>query len=322
MAWVGAAAAIANRAAQGLATRFGAPAFEPFLQAIFLIFLAVIGFRLLDTVATRSHDAAEAFALPLRLTCRAEAATGAALGWALALAAVLPLLLTLNLHSRIVRDHGNAGAVAGALATLLMVSLAEEVVFRGYPLQRLVRAVGPSVASVLLSIGFSFYLLGSRSPSHVLLALVGGTLFGILLSMAWLRTHALWLGWGLHFAYRAVTAIVLGLPIAGHAELPSIVSTDTFGPTWLNGGTFGPDAALFTLLVLLVGMAVLYRLTRDWAWAYTHREILPAGYEVTIAPPAAHTEMERVAAAPPPLVQILPVTSQQPTLRDDLTTRS
>jgi hypothetical protein len=127
----------------------------------------------------------------------------------------------------------------------------------------------------------------------------------LLLAMAYLRTNALWVGWGLHFAYRAVAAILLGLPIAGHGEFGSLADTFTTGPRWLSGGAFGLDAAYLTIPVLLVGLSVLYTATREYAWAFTHPLILPAGYAVEVAPPAAHVAMEK-AAAPSPLVQILP----------------
>ena len=132
---------------------------------------------------------------------------------------------------------------------------------------------------------------------------------GLLLALAYLRTHALWVGWGLHFGYRVVMAVVLGLPIIGRSDLGSMLNAQAYGPRWLSGGDFGLDAAFLTAVVLLGAMAVLHRATRDWAWAYTLPEIVAGGYEVVVAPPAAHAAMER-AAAPPPLVQIMPVTSQ------------
>jgi hypothetical protein len=56
--------------------------------------------------------------------------------------------------------------------------------------------------------------------------------------------------------------------------------------------------------------------TGDYAWSYTHPPIIPAGYDVTIAPPAAHVAMEQAVAAQPinpaSLVQILPTTPQTP----------
>ena len=87
------------------------------------------------------------------------------------------------------------------------------------------------------------------------------------------------------------------------------------GPRWLSGGAFGLDAALLTGAAMLAAMVVLYRETRDYAWRYTHPPIVAGGYEVTVAPPAAHVAMEK-AASPPPLVQILPATPQTQSVRD------
>jgi hypothetical protein len=79
---------------------------------------------------------------------------------------------------------------------------------------------------------------------------------------------------------------------------------------WLTGGVYGPDGALFTAIVFFVTMAVLYRVTRNYAWNYTHQPIVPAGYPMDIPPPAAHTAMEEAAAAAKPtLVQIAPAPS-------------
>lgn len=307
--WTLGAAILAGKSAHGLVTRFNAPSLEPLLVACFLLFLVVIGLRAIDSVSTSSAHLASIFPLPRRPGFAREWGLGAAVGWAACLAAVLPLLFSRNLHARLAFAPGSLGYTLIALLTLLVLSLAEEVIFRGYALARLTAAIGPTAASIVSSILFSLVLLWSDPPLHWGLGLLDGILFGLLLSMAFLRTHSLWLPWGLHFAYRAVAAIAFGLPIAGHTEFSTVVDTDTTGPTWLSGGHFGLDAGLFTLFVLIAAMFALYRLTSDYAWLYTHRPIVAAGYEVTVAPPAAHAAME-AAAAPPPLVQILPSTPQ------------
>ncbi len=321
LVWAAAATAVATRAAQGFALRFNLLPAEPLLEALFLLFLAILGFRALDWIATRGAHTAQVFPLPRRRSSASEWSTGAAIGWGLALAVVSPLLVTLNLHARLIARLATVPGILLSLCTLLVAALAQEVVFRGYPFQRLTRAVGPTAATLLLSFGFAFFLLSATS-SHTVLGLVDGTLFGIVLSIAWLRTHALWIGWGLHFAYRAILAVALGLPIAGRAEFASLVDTYATGPRWLSGGSYGPDGALLTAGFLLVAALVLYRVTRDWAWAYTHAPIVAAGYEVAIAPPAAHVAMEK-SAAPLPLVQILPTTPQTRSVESpsDLTPR-
>ena len=242
------------------------------------------------------------------------------LGWALCLAATLPLLLSGNLHARITWTRQSAVGVATSLLTLLLLALAQEVIFRGYALRRLSAALGRGAAALILSIAFALVLVQSGSPEEVFWPLLNLTLLGLLLCFAWSRTHALWLGWGLHFAYRALAAATLGLPVAGHIEFGSVADSFTSGPLWLSGGSFGLDGALLTAFILLAGMAVLSSVTRDYAWSYTHRPIVAAGYEVTVAPPPAHAAMERASSAPPPLVQILPVAPAPPPPRSGSST--
>ncbi len=80
------------------------------------------------------------------------------------------------------------------------------------------------------------------------------------------------------------------------------------GPLALTGGSFGPEASGFAVLVLLAALVALFRLTRNYAWHYTYQPVEPAGYPMEVAPPAEHLREERRAAASVPLVQIDGVT--------------
>lgn len=306
--WAVAAAAVASDAAQGLALRLGVEIFEPLLTSIFLLFLLLIGLRTLDSIIVRGLFRGDVLHLPARSSRGSEWGSGAAIGWALGLAVVLPILLSGHLHGRLSWQPGTTLAILLAVGTLLFLSLAEEVVFRGYPFQRLSAVVGENWAAVLLSLLFAVMLVYASPPDQFAAALLDGMLFGLVLSMAYLRTHALWLGWGLHFMYRVLVGVVLGLPVVGHGNAGSLAELYTRGPRWLTGGSFGPDAAALTAVVMLLAMAVLYRLTREFAWAYTHAPIVAGGYEVAVAPPPAHVALQNAAPPPPPLVQILPVT--------------
>ena len=64
-----------------------------------------------------------------------------------------------------------------------------------------------------------YALIGSLGPNGTSLSFVVTIIAGVLFSMAYLRTHALWLGWGMHFAWAAATAVVFGLPVARSGEL-------------------------------------------------------------------------------------------------------
>jgi len=317
MLWSAASSIAAGKAAAGIAGSLRWTYGQSLLESLFLLFLVVVGFQALDFVATRGAHRREVMALPKRKTAGREWGSGFALGWGLCLAAVLPALLLGHFHTVLNRGAGVLPGILAAVVTLAVAALAEEVIFRGYAFRRLVNGMGPAWASVVMSILFAWVLVGGHPPQSPGWALTDAFLFGVVLAMCTLRTHGLWVGWGLHFGYRVMMAVALGLPIAGRSDFGSLMAGNASGPRWLSGGVFGLDAAGWTAVVMLAGMVVVYRVTKDWAWAYTLPEIVPAGYEVVVAPPPAHVAMEK-AAAPPPLVQILPVTSQSFSVRDEV----
>jgi membrane protease YdiL (CAAX protease family) len=291
-------------AAQGITARLNLPAFYPLLEQAFLLVLLLLGFSLINS----RGPIAETNALPRRSTAQQEWARGAALGWAMLLATVLPMMAAGALHPQFSFTLSGAGLTLLSLATIALGTLALEVAFRGFLFARLIALVGQVGATILISLAYAmFSSLHPDAPGLSIAVTFYTTFFlGVVFSLAYLRTHGLWLGWGIHFAWTAATCILFGLPLAGNANYTSLVSTNVSGPNWLTGGAYGPHAAALTLLVVLAAIPVLYRITRDYAWEYTHPPIVAAGYEVTIAPPAAHTAMEAAAtAAPAPLVQIL-----------------
>jgi hypothetical protein len=307
--WLLAAHAVAFRAAEGIASRLGWSSLgQDLLVNLFLLFLLFVGFTTLNWIGTRQGSVRLANALPGRATWREEWSRGAVIGWAAALAAVVPMVLGAALHPQFFWRLPAWGGAAISVVSLLVAALATEVAFRGFLFRRLIDATGPGTATILMSIIYA--LIGSLGPNGTSLSFVVTVIAGVLFSMAYLRTHALWLGWGMHFAWAAATAVVLGLPVGGIASYSTVVQTDTNGPLWLTGGAFGPDGALFTAIVLFVAMAAVYRATRNYAWNYTHPEIVPGGYPMDVPPPPAHTAMEQAEAAKTAtLVQIAPAPS-------------
>jgi len=307
--WIAAAGNVATHAAQGIATRLNLPLCEDLLQQAFYLFLLLCGFAGIGWISTRNGGIRFNNALPNRATTLQEWSRGAALGWAMLLVAVLPMTFAGALHPQLSFTLSSWGLAALSFITLLLSSLALEIAFRGYIFRRLITAIGPVTATILIS--FIYALVSSYRPYSSPLSVAVTFFMGVLFSLAYLRTHALWLGWGMHFAWSAATSILIGLPLAGFATYNTLVITSVGGRDWLTGGGYGPEAAPLTLLVLCGAMIVLYRISRDYAWNYTHAPITPAAYAVVIAPPAAHTAME-AAAAPAPLVQILSTTPASP----------
>jgi membrane protease YdiL (CAAX protease family) len=304
--WILCSQALAAHAAQGIALRFFILSERPLLAAFFFLFLLAMGFSMLRGLSRQKGTLREVLGLPRRPTARKEWTLGAAIGWGSVVFAVLPMALAGALHVTFWAAPRSFWLLLLNLATIAVSSLAEEVAFRGYPYRRLIQAFGPVMATICISLLFG--ILHALNPGATLASTLITTLAGLLLSIAWLRTHGLWLPWGFHFAWNASMGLLFGLPVSGITDFSTVIQTRAVGQFWLTGGDYGPEGALFTAIVLLVAIAVLVGVTRDYAWHYTHKPIVAAGYPMDAPPPAAHVAMEQQArpAPPPPLVQILP----------------
>ncbi len=307
MAWFVASQVLAVRSARGLTNRFNVDSARPLLGSVFLLFLLAVGFSVLAAIGRRPVTTRSLLGLPRRATAAKEWLLGAAIGWGAAVLCVLPLALTGSLTVGFWTEPRAFGLILTNLATVAVVSLAEEVVFRGYPFRCLLEAIGPTRATVILAFLYGLYhtLAGDGSFAAFLVTFLAG----ILLAMGWLRTHALWLPWGVHFACNACLGILFGLPVTGAVDGSTVIQSTASGRSVFTGGAFGPEAGLYGAIGVSVAILVLIRTTRDYAWDYTHPVIVPGGYPMDVPPPAAHAAMEQQAQQPT-LVQILPTPPQ------------
>jgi membrane protease YdiL (CAAX protease family) len=277
-----------------------------------LLLLLLGGYSLMGKVLDQQDEPFKAMGFVRRATAWREWGVGAALGWGMMVLAVLPMALTGAMRTSFWTEPRAFYLFGINLWTLAVASLLEEVVFRGYPFQRLIQAIGPTGATVVMAIYFGSVHIHNTDAS--LTSVLVTVLAGVLLSVAYLRTRALWLPWGVHFAWNVSMGVLFGLPVSGFTAFSTVVQTDAVGPRWLTGGAYGPEAALAAFVVLAVGIVVLVRVTRDYAWEYAHPPIVAAGIPMDVAPPAAHVEMEAKVAATPVLVQIAANTSQDASL--------
>jgi hypothetical protein len=317
--WYFCAQVLAADAASIIEFRFYLGYALPLVEAILLLFFLVCGLALLRAIEHRRAPLRLRLGLPRRATSRAEWATGAAIGWGLAVAAVLPMAIARTLNVQLWTAPHAFTLLGLSLLTLGIATLAHALAIYGYGFQRLIEATGPVRATLILialtavHAAYTATPYGTPDGTRILVAM----LMTLLLSLCWLRTHGLWLLWGLSFAWAASIAVLFGLPLSGDNSFSTIVDTRAYGPAWLTGGEYGPAAALLSILFLLAAIPILIRATSDYAWSYTHPPLIPGGYDVTIAPPAAHVAMEQAAesALPATLVQILPATPQSSGVR-------
>jgi membrane protease YdiL (CAAX protease family) len=130
---------------------------------------------------------------------------------------------------------------------LLCGALGEEIAFRGFVLQVLIRGWRPWIA--IIGTGALFGWLHNDNPGATALSDFNTALFGILFGVALLRSHDLWLPAGLHFGWNCALPF-LGVEVSGLTI--RVVGYELIwkaGNLW-SGGNYGPEASVLTSAVL------------------------------------------------------------------------
>lgn len=145
-----------------------------------------------------------------------------------------------------------------AFLTLLLVlgAAGEEMLFRGYGFQILLRSVGSY--GTILPVAALFAGLHATNPNATVLGLANTAGFGLLFGYAFLRSHDLWLPIGLHFGWN-FTLPLFGVNVSGFTmRLTNFSMEWSAGPLW-SGGNYGPEASLLTSVVLVVLLLYLWK---------------------------------------------------------------
>ena len=150
-------------------------------------------------------------------------------------------------------------SMIGSGALLFVAALAEEAIFRGYPLQTLSRAKLALLGVLLTSVPFG---LGHLFNPNVIpiFTFANTVLAGLWLAVAYLRTRSLWLPWGVHWGWNWALGWFFGLPISGMKLVshPVLKATDV-GPAWLTGGSYGIEGGVASTIALALFTVFLWR---------------------------------------------------------------
>ena len=145
-------------------------------------------------------------------------------------------------------------------ALFIIAALAEEALFRGYPLQTLTRANLAWLAVLLTSVPFAAVHL--KNPNVAAgFTFINTSLAGVWLAVAYLRTRSLWFPLGVHWAWNWALGSLFGLPVSGITDLaphPLLHGTD-LGPAWLTGGSYGIEGGVACTIALVISTVFIWR---------------------------------------------------------------
>jgi membrane protease YdiL (CAAX protease family) len=192
--------------------------------------------------------------------------TGVLIGVGGALLLIVPAIIFRMAHFTTVPGaEVSWRSVLFTLGLLLCGAAGEEIAFRGFPLQFLIRGYGPWIS--VTGIGALFGLLHGFNPGATPLSIANTAGFGVLFGVALLRSHDLWFPIGMHFGWNA-TLPFLGVELSGFTiKVTGYQLVWTSGDLW-SGGNYGPEASLLASLVLLILFLVVWKVPVRKGWAY------------------------------------------------------
>ncbi len=164
----------------------------------------------------------------------------------------------------VIWQNSNWAVLLAFLLGFGMQGMTEEVIFRGYLQGRLEKEVSKRWAILISALAFALAHLGNSGIG--INALIGLTLFGILMSLFRTYTGDLWLAGAFHSAWNFAEGPIFGTPVSGINGTSVILeSHPVSGYAMLNGGTFGIESSYLVFVGLFVLVILTYYLGQNYA---------------------------------------------------------
>jgi len=155
--------------------------------------------------------------------------------------------------------HGSAILKWALLWALffVLVGLFEEFAFRGYLQFTLADGIGFWPAAWILSLGFGSVHLRNQGESPV--GALSVVTIALVFALTLKRTGNLWLVVGWHAAFDFGETFLFSVPNSGNVFEGHLSNATLHGPTWLTGGTVGPEGSVFSFLTMAAAALYIHK---------------------------------------------------------------
>jgi membrane protease YdiL (CAAX protease family) len=181
-----------------------------------------------------------------------------------AISALMLVIRALGGYSFGMVDLSPSAVVRYALewaAVFFLVGIYEEFFFRGYLQFTLSSGMGFWPGALLLSLAFGAVHL--RNPGEGPVGALSVFVIGMFLCFTLRRTGTLWIAIGMHAAYDFGETYVYSVPDSGIVMPGHLLASSFHGPTWLTGGTVGPEGSVFDFVIMAIVFVVFDRVYRN-----------------------------------------------------------
>lgn len=176
--------------------------------------------------------------------------------WGLLLvAALIGLIYSMggySLGERLLSGKSLAAYSGLWLLTACVNGFAENLLFIGYPLFTLKKAIGFWPAALLLGLLFAF--AHSSNVGENLVGLISIFLQFLLFALPIYLTGDLWLSIGLHAGGVFAEDFLFSVPDSGVRYSGHLMNSSFHGRDWVTGGAVGPEGSAAAFIVFVLGM--------------------------------------------------------------------
>ena len=135
-----------------------------------------------------------------------------------------------------------------------LVAIVEETLIRGYVLKNLMLSFDKYIALIISSLLFA--TLHLANPNMNFLSFLDLFLAGIFLGISYIYTKNLWFPIALHFSWNLFQSF-LGFNVSGQ-DMYSIIEFKIKENNILNGGDFGFEGSIFSIIFQLIFIVIFY----------------------------------------------------------------
>lgn len=222
-------------------------------QDVIIYFFSMIGTLLTIWLARKYIDKETFSSLGLNKVIKKDITFGLLMGFIMLFIGFIGLLL-FNQIQYVGSQFILSDFMAGFLL-YVFVALTEELLVRGYVLSNLMDSMNKYSALVISSIIFS--ILHGGNPSFGWLPALELFLAGLLFGLPYLYTRNLWFPIALHFSWNFFQGTVFGFKVSGQEHYSIIQQTYESENLW-NGGSFGFEGSILSVLFSVIGIVIVY----------------------------------------------------------------
>lgn len=180
---------------------------------------------------------------------------GIVMGFMIMLCGFLILLATHNI--RYLNSSFSGYDFSLNLLFFILVAFSEELLMRGYVLTNLMGSMN-KYAALMVSSGL-FSLMHIGNPDYGWLSALELFFAGILLGLSYIYTRNLWFPVALHFSWNFFQGTVFGFNVSGK-HVYSVISHVRANDNLWNGGAFGFEGSLLSLILQLIAIGIVFLL--------------------------------------------------------------